>query len=109
MSEKQSGLEAALREAEERYRSLFETSRDGIVTVAMDGRIREANAAYQEMLGYTLAELRELTYQDLTPARWHAAEAALVESRILAAAGDSGEYEKEYVRKDGTVFPVSLV
>ncbi len=97
----------SLQESEERYRLLFETSRDGIATVDLSGHIQEANPAFQSMLGYTVDELRALTYRDITPLRWHDAEAAIVRDRILAQ-GDSGEYEKEYIRKDGSVFPVSL-
>ncbi|MBI5012445.1 MAG: PAS domain S-box protein, partial [Methylocystis sp.] len=96
----------ALRASEERYRSLFETSRDGIVTVDMRGHILEANPAYQKMLGHTLEELKRLTYQELTPEVWHDMEAAVVREHILPR-GESAEYEKEYIRKDGTVFPIS--
>ena len=67
----------------------------------------DANPAYQSMLDYTMDELRALRYQDITPLRWHDAEQAIVRDRILAQ-GDSGEYEKEYIHKDGSVFPVSL-
>ena len=59
------------------------------------------------MLGHTMDELRALRYQDITPLRWHDAEQAIVRDRILAQ-GDFGEYEKEYIHKDGSVFPVSL-
>ncbi|CCJ08159.1 PAS domain S-box protein [Methylocystis sp. SC2] len=97
----------ALRASQERDRPLFETSRDGIVTVDMSGRILEANPAYQKMLGYTLEELKRLTYQELTPEVWHDMEAAVVREHILPR-GESAEYEKEYIRKDGTVFPISL-
>ncbi len=97
----------SLKESEERHRLLFETSRDGIVTVDLAGQIQDSNPAYQSMLGYTMDELRALKCQDLTPPRWHDAEEAIVRDRILAQ-GDSGEYEKEYIRKDGSVFPVSL-
>ncbi|HWJ05855.1 MAG TPA: PAS domain S-box protein [Steroidobacteraceae bacterium] len=92
---------------EEQLRNLEEATRDGIVTVDMSGRIRHANKGFLAMVGYTLEELRSMTYHDLTPARWHDYERAIVEERILPF-GDSGEYEKEYRRKDGTVFPVSL-
>jgi PAS domain S-box-containing protein len=95
------------RECEQRFGSLFETSRDGIVTVDMSGHILEANPAYQKMLGYTLEELRRLTYQDLTPPKWHEMEETIVREQILLR-GESAEYEKEYVRKDGGVFPISL-
>lgn len=97
----------ALRASEERFRLLFETSRDGIVAVDMSGRILEANPAYQKMLGYSLDELKRLTYRDLTPAIWHEMEEKIVREHILPS-GESEEYEKEYIRKDGSVFPVSL-
>ena len=97
----------SLNESEQRYRLLFETSWDGIVTVDLSGRILDANPAYQSMLGHTMDELRTLRYQDLTPPRWHDAEEAIVRDRVLAQ-GDSGEFEKEYIHKDGAVFPVSL-
>ena len=41
----------ALRRSEERYRRLFDASSDGIAFVAVDGRIRQANAALTAMLG----------------------------------------------------------
>ena len=108
ISRRQGALaDANRRESEARYRLLFETSRDGIVTSDLSRRITEANPAFQSMLGYTADELRALTYQDLTPSRWRDAEDAIVRDRILAK-GDSGEYEKEYIHKDGSVFPVSL-
>ena len=99
--------DASLRESEARYRLLYETSRDGIATVDLSGRVLDANPAFRSMLGYTASELRTLTYKDFTPARWRADEDAIVRDRILAS-GDSGEYEKEYIRRDGSVFPVSL-
>jgi len=99
--------DASLRESEARYRLLYETSRDGIATVDLSGRILDANPAFRSMLGYTASELRTFTYKDFTPARWRADEDAIVRDRILAR-GDSGEYEKEYIRRDGSVFPVSL-
>ena len=69
--------------------------------------MQDANPAFQSMLGYTMDELRALTYRDITPLRWHEAEEAIVRDRILGQ-GDSGEYEKEYIHKNGSVFPVSL-
>jgi PAS domain S-box-containing protein len=91
----------------DQLRNLEEATRDGIVAVDMSGRIRHANQGFRDMVGYTLDELRNMTYEQLTPERWHAYERTIVEQRILPG-GDSGEYEKEYRRKDGTVFPISL-
>jgi PAS domain S-box-containing protein len=99
--------ELALRESEERYRVLHESQRDGFVKVSMDGALVEFNAVYQRMLGYEPEDLRNLTYQDLTPERWRAFEAEIVRTQVLAR-GFSDIYEKEYRRKDGALFPVEL-
>lgn len=96
-----------LRESEERYRRLFETSRDGIATFDLHGQIQDANPALMSMLGYTLEELRTLGFLDITPERWRESEERILRERILPF-GDSGEYEKEYVCKDGAVFPASI-
>ena len=99
--------EEALKASEKRYRSLFDLSHDGVVFAALDGPIEEANDAYLDMLGYDGDELTGLTYQHLTPPRWAAMEADIVEEQILTR-GYSDEYEKEYIRKDGSVFPVAV-
>jgi len=99
--------ENALRESEQKYRTLFDTSRDGIVYVTLDGRITDANAAYVDLTGFSLQELRALRYQDLTPPTWHEMEADIIRSQVTAR-GYSDDYEKEYVRKDGRVIPVSV-
>ena len=98
---------AALRKSEERYRALFESSKDGIVFTDMEGRVLEANQAYLDMLGYSRAEVRQLTYQQLTPARWHEKDAAVIADQVLTR-GYSDDYEKENVRKDGTVVPTTV-
>ena len=99
--------EEALRESEQRYRTLFESSRDGIIFTDMEGHVLHTNPYYQEILGYTPQELRALTYQWLTPPRWHEMEAAVVRDQVLTR-GYSDEYEKEYIRRDGTVLPISI-
>lgn len=59
------------------------------------------------MVDYTKEELLQMTYVDLTPERWHAFEQGIMEDQILRK-GYSEVYEKEYRKKDGTVFPVEL-
>ncbi len=99
--------EEALRESEERYRGLFESSLDGIVITDMAGYFIKVNAAFMEMLGYSEEEFRHLTYHQLTPVRWHDFEERIVQEQIIPR-GYSDEYEKEYIRKDGSVFPISI-
>ena len=42
-----------LRESEQRYRSLFEYTSDGVVLIDMDGKVINANQQILQMLGYT--------------------------------------------------------
>ncbi len=93
--------------AEKNYRDLFESSQDGIVHTDMQGIIVDANPAYKAMVGYAQAELQQLTYRQLTPEKWHPLEEEIVRHQILPR-GYSDEYEKEYIRKDGTIFPILL-
>lgn len=97
----------ALRLSEEKYRTLHESMMDAFVRVDMDGRIIESNKSYQDMLGYSHDELCHMTYVDLTPRKWHALEHGILISQVLTR-GFTDPYEKEYRRKDGTVFPIEL-
>ncbi|MCX6632611.1 MAG: PAS domain S-box protein [Candidatus Solibacter sp.] len=93
--------------AEAKYREVYESMMDGFVAVDMDGRLVLFNEVYRKLLGFEADELRALTYRDLTPEPWHGFEAGIVERQVLQR-GYSEIYEKEYRRKDGTVFPVEL-
>jgi PAS domain S-box-containing protein len=99
--------EQAMLSSVRKYRSLFETSRDGIVIVDMAGRVEDANPAYLDMLGYGFEDLARLTYQALTPAPWVKLDADMVREQVLPR-GYSDEYEKEYLRRDGTAHPASV-
>jgi PAS domain S-box-containing protein len=59
------------------------------------------------MLGYTQEEIKGITYQQTTPVQWHEMERNIVIYKILKT-GYSDIYEKEYIKKDGTVFSVSM-
>ncbi len=89
----------------ERYRALFDNPAIGIriSSVAEGGRIVEANPAYEKMLGYSVAELRQRTLFDLT----HPED--LPRNRELYAElteGKRGSYqiEKRFLRKGGSCF-----
>ena len=92
-----------------RYRKIFECSRDGIVVVDNAGRVLDANEALCKMLGYSLDELRGMKdFHQITPERWREWEAQEIVKNRLLRRGYSDVYEKEYVGKDGNVFPVEL-
>lgn len=99
--------EQILRESEQRYRQLHESMMDGFAMGDLEGRLTEWNDEFQKMVGYTDEQLAGMHYQDLTPAKWHLMEAAVLEEQVLPR-GYSDCFEKEYVRADGKVFPVEL-
>lgn len=91
--------EQALRESEEKYRTLFEQSRDAIGIVAPDGTHVDANEAWLQLFGYTRDELAHITAREIyaNPAeREHFL-------RRIAEAGVVKDVVK-FKRKDGTVF-----
>lgn len=100
-------MEKALQESEQKYRGLYESIKDGIVRTDMEGNILDYNQAYLDMLGYTKEEVTKLTYQQITPAQWYETEEMIIKNQIVAK-GYSDEYEKEYIKKDGTVFPINI-
>jgi PAS domain S-box-containing protein len=58
--------EQAIVANEQRWRSIFENSAIGIAMVELDGRFVVTNRAYQDLVGYTATELREMKMPDLT-------------------------------------------
>jgi len=100
-------MEQALRQSEKRYRDLYEGSRDGYARVTMDGKIVESNSTFRQILGYTPDELLSLTYEDITAAKWHETERRIVREQVLRR-GYSDVFEKEYIRKDGSVTPIEI-
>lgn len=98
--------EMALREEEEKMRGLFELSPLGIAMTDTKGRYIEFNDAFQRITGYSRDELQTLDYWALTPEKYKDREMAQLET--LERTGHYGPYEKEYVRKDGSLVPLRL-
>jgi PAS domain S-box-containing protein len=97
----------ALRRSESRYHKLLDSIMDGFVYKDMDGVILEYNKAFKNMLGYGDEELKSLTYSSITPEKWHEFEREILDGQILKR-GFSDIYNKEYRKKDGSIFPVEL-
>ena len=58
------------------------------------------------MLGYSIEELRGLTFNEITPPEWHEIEAEMI--GMLLETGHTPLWEKEFRRKDGGIFPSEL-
>jgi PAS domain S-box-containing protein len=100
-------LEETLRESEQRYRQLYDMLRDGFATTNLQGLILQFNPAFQQLVGYSEAELYTLHYQDITSPKWHDMEERIIKEQVLTR-GYSDLYEQEYIRPDGSVFPVEI-
>lgn len=98
---------ARIQSSEKRYRILYDNLRDGSATMNLEGTFVEFNPAFQEMLSYPAEEIYRLTYRDITPAKWHAMTEKITAEQVFPR-GYSDLYEKEYRRRDGSVFPVEL-
>jgi len=96
--------ERALRESEERYRRLFEESRDAIYITRADGGFVEVNQAFEELFGYTRRELLAGVRGDLY---FSPADRQRVRDEI-ARAGFVRDYEIRLLRKDGEPVDVLL-
>ncbi len=97
--------EKNLQDTENKIHQLKESLTTGYVSMTSKGQILEFNEAYRRMLGYNVEELKSLTWQDLTPGKWHNSEKRIFEEQVLPH-GYSDVYEKQIVRKDGSIFPV---
>ncbi|MFZ1983227.1 MAG: ATP-binding protein [Desulfatitalea sp.] len=97
----------ALRASEIRYRRLHESMRDAFVQMDMQGRITDCNTAFAQMLGRSMAQLRTMHQEDLTPEMWRALEARIIQEQVVPG-GKSDVYEKELIRDDGSILPVEL-
>lgn len=93
--------------AKKKYRRLFETSKDGIVARDLEGRMIECNQAYARTIGYSEEELKNLSIKQLLPEKWHEQREKIVKE-VLEESG-SIVFEREYLRKDGTTFPASVM
>ncbi|MBL8924503.1 MAG: PAS domain S-box protein [Myxococcaceae bacterium] len=88
--------------------SFFRESSVGLNLCRLDGHWLASNPAFLRIIGYEAAEADDgrLTYWQLTPRKYDADEA--LQLRKLSTEGRYGPYEKEFIRKDGTLVSVRL-
>ncbi|MFX1569998.1 MAG: PAS domain S-box protein [Promethearchaeota archaeon] len=98
--------EQQLKESENKYRTLFESSTDGIYSTDMEGKFIEVNEAFLKMLVYSRNELLEKNNRQITPPEWYEKEDEITFTQLSEE--ESKIYEKELVRKDGSIIPVNV-
>lgn len=98
-------VEVALREAENRYRALFDSASDAILIHDMKGQFVEVNQAACERLGYSRTNLLKMTAADVESPKLRVPVSERIEEmqkrgRVI--------YETAFVRRDGEVIPVEV-
>ncbi len=102
---KRKQAEVALRESEERHRTILQTALDGFLRVDIGARLLEANEAYRRMSGYSEQELRAMRIPDLEVVETDEETAARLQ-KIMAQGMD--RFESRHRRKDGSIYDVEI-
>ena len=91
--------EDALRESEEKYRILFEGSKDAIYITTREGTVVESNPSLLDLFGYSREEMSDWSAKDtyLNPDDRSRFRKAMEES------GSVKDFEVSLLKKDGTV------
>jgi len=100
----QKRTEEALREKEALHRALFEKLSDALFLEELDGKIIDANESACRLLGYSRAELTQLSVNDLIPEGGKLFRPELINERTLKGKA----LDAVNRRKDGTLVPVEL-
>ncbi len=91
--------EKALRESEELFRHSFDYAASGACLVGIDGKFIRINNAFEKMIGYNEAELKNYTLSDITyPDDLSIGLTQLI--KMLSGEIENASFEKRYLRKD---------
>ncbi|MFI9818195.1 putative bifunctional diguanylate cyclase/phosphodiesterase [Saccharothrix variisporea] len=96
-----------LRESEARFDEVVTSSSSGVLIVDLDGTLVRANAAVGEILGYTPAELAELTLFDLVDTESADALRKTMDELLLGGP-DRIRQSHRLLRKNGDVARITL-
>jgi PAS domain S-box-containing protein len=95
--------EAALQQAEEKYRSIFENTDEGLFQIALDGRYLSANPALARIYGYCdvedlIAGLKDINQQLYVDKARRAKFVALMQAQDRVS-----NFQSQVYRKDGSI------
>ncbi|HDH98191.1 MAG TPA: PAS domain-containing sensor histidine kinase, partial [Deltaproteobacteria bacterium] len=90
--------EHALRQSEERYRTLFEDSRDAIYITAREGMFVDANQSMLDLFGYSREEMIGLNARKI----YVNSDDRNIFQKEIEPTGSVKEYEVKFCKKDGT-------
>jgi PAS domain S-box-containing protein len=91
--------EEALRESEEHFRTIFNTSPIGMVLVNEHFNFLEVNQSFDNFIGYRVEELLNLTFKDITHPDFISGDIDAL-NKLLSGKLNVYQTEKIYIRKD---------
>lgn len=94
--------ERELREAEEKYRSIFENAIEGIFQTTPEGRFRSVNPALSRIFGYESPDLLMQGVVNIERQIYVSPNRRAEFIRLMEERGEVVEFESEAYRKDGT-------
>jgi PAS domain S-box-containing protein len=102
---KRARAQKALRQSEEMHRALYEQSAVGIFVMDIHGTILDANPTAQDILGYSLEELKGTPYRRLVQPE--NLDAVPFDTQAILS-GNVVRTERVYLTKDGREIPVDV-
>lgn len=93
---------AELKKSEAQFRSVFQRNALGIDIIDAEGHIVDCNPAFERMFGYSLQELQNIHFNELTHPEDRDKGGNLYKE-MMAGKRDFFQIEKRYYRKDGTL------
>lgn len=97
--------ENEIKKSEERYRMLVETMNDGIVVVDSNCIITYVNPRLTRMLGYANNEMPGSNIKDF----FDVPNSRILEDQLTRRRrGEAGEYEIEWIKKEGSMIPTMM-
>ena len=100
--------EESLRQAEERYRSIFENAQEGIFRSTPDGKIIMSNPALAKIYRYESPEELMTSITDLASQHYVNPEDRRELKEVIKEHGVIKGYEAQHYRKDGSIIWVSM-
>ncbi|MBN1922198.1 MAG: PAS domain S-box protein [Anaerolineae bacterium] len=100
--------EEALQQSEERYRTIFDQSVEGIYMHDLDGAVLDVNHIACLQSGYSREELLKMNIFDLHPALPTSPRDVILQQWQEWHPGERFTIEAEHQRKNGEIFPVEI-
>jgi PAS domain S-box-containing protein len=101
----QKTVEESLKESEERFKALFAGGPEASVYLGPDFHIQDVNRRFEQLFGYSLAEIKGKQIDDVIVQKGKKEEAAMLNEK---AVGGYVYHDTVRRRKDGSLVPVSI-